>query len=85
MEDALITMIEKVEMNGYHSSWLAPDSPASLAEMRADRLTWEAGLGATVEELEKPIFVGTVQRIRERVKPWGIDLPLFHHRKIGEF
>ena len=85
MEDALITMIEKVEMNGYHSSWLAPDSPASLAEMRADRLTWEAGLGATVEELEKPIFVGTVQRIRERVKPWGIDLPLFHHQKIGEF
>lgn len=85
MEEALITMIEKVEMNGYHSSWLAPDSPASLAEMRADRLTWEAGLGATVEELEKPVFVGTVQRIRERMKPWGINLPLFHHRKIGEF
>lgn len=85
MEEALITMIEKVEMNGYHSSWLAPDSPASLAEMRADRLTWEAGLGATVEELEKPVFVGTVQRIRERMKPWGINLPLFRHRKIGEF
>ena len=85
VEEAVITMIEKVEMNGYHSSWLAPDSPASLAEVRADRLTWEAGLGATVEELEKSVFVGTVQRLRRRMKPWGVNLPVFHHRKIGDF
>ena len=85
VEEALITMIEKVEMNGYHSSWLAPDSPASLAEVRADRLTWEAGLGATVEELEKSVFVGTVQRLRRRMEPWGVNLPIFHHRKIGDF
>lgn len=85
VENALITMIEKVEMNGYHSAWLAPDNPASDAEVNADRLTWEAGLGATVEELEKPVFVASVQRIRQQVKPWGVDLPIFEHPKIGKF
>ena len=37
VRNAVITMIEKVELNGYHSSWLAPDSPASRAEMRSRR------------------------------------------------
>lgn len=85
VENAVITMIEKVEMNGYHSAWLAPDNPASNAEVNADRLTWEAGLGATVEELEKPVFVASVQRIRRQMKPWGVDLPMFEHPKIGVF
>jgi len=85
IENALIIMIEKVEMNGYHSAWLAPDNPASNAEVNADRLTWEAGLGATVEELEKPVFVATVQRIRRQVEPWGVELPVFEHPKIGKF
>src|SRR3546814_7791026 len=77
-------MIEKVELNGYHSPWLAPANPASQAEMDVDRVTWEAGLGATVEELEKPIFVETVQRIRRQMEPWGVHLPVFSHPKIGE-
>ena len=34
---AVIIMIEKVELNGYHSSWLAPDNPASRAEIEVDR------------------------------------------------
>lgn len=85
VEDAVITMMEKVELNGYHSAWLAPDNPASRAEMEVDRLTWEAGLGSTVEELEKPLFVDTVQRIRRQMEPWGVHLPLFNHPKIGEF
>ena len=84
VERAVITMIEKVELNGYHSAWLAPESDASRAEVEADRLTWEAGLGSTVEELEKPIFVDTVRRLRERMAPWGITLPVFHHPKIGD-
>lgn len=82
VEQAVITMIEKVEMNGYHSAWLAPDNPASRHENEIDRITWEAGLGATVEELEKPVFVDSVKRIRERMKSWGFTLPLFHHPKI---
>jgi hypothetical protein len=85
MEEAVIVMIEKVEMNGYHSAWLAPDNPASRQEVEADRLTWEAGLGATVEELEKPVFVGTIKRLRKQMAPWGVNLPLFRHPKIGEF
>jgi hypothetical protein len=81
-EAAVITMIGQVEMNGYHSAWLAPDSEASRGEIEADRLTWEAGLGATVEELEKPVFVDSVRNIRERLKPFGIDIPTFTHPKI---
>ncbi|VTU23217.1 hypothetical protein H6CHR_01947 [Variovorax sp. PBL-H6] len=87
VEDAVITMIEKVELNGYHSSWLAPDGPAARAETKVDRLTWEAGLGSTVEELEKPVFVASVARIRRQMtESWGIKLPMFRHPKIeGEF
>ena len=82
-EQAVITMIGQVEMNGYHSSWLAPESEATRGEIEADRLTWEAGLGATVEELEKPVFVESVRNIRERLKPFGIDIPMFTHPKIA--
>ncbi|HEY9271584.1 MULTISPECIES: ferritin-like domain-containing protein [Achromobacter] len=85
VENAVINMMEKVELNGYHSAWLAPDNPASRAEMEVDRVTWEAGLGSTVEELEKPLFVETVQRVRRQMEPWGVRLPLLHHPKIGEF
>lgn len=85
IEDAVINMIENVELKGYHSSWLAPESPATKAEMEADRLTWEAGLGATVEELEKPVFIDTVRRIRRQMEPWGVHLPIFEHPKLGAF
>jgi hypothetical protein len=87
VRQAVITMIEKVELNGYHSAWLAPETPASRVEVESDRITWEAGLGATVEELEKPVFIDSIQRIRRQMKEsWGIELPLFTHPKIqGEF
>jgi hypothetical protein len=81
-ERAVITMIRDVEMNGYHSSWLAPDSEAARGEIEADRLTWEAGLGATVEELERPVFVASVRNIRRRLAPFGIDIPMFTHAKF---
>ncbi len=83
VRQAVITMIEKVELNGYHSAWLAPDSPASRAEVECDRLTWQAGLGATIEDLEKPVFVDSVRRIRGQMKEaWNMDIPLFTHPKI---
>lgn len=83
VRQAVITMIEKVELNGYHSAWLAPSNPASDAEVECDRITWEAGLGATVEELEKPVFVASIARVRDRMKSsWGIELPMFSHPKI---
>lgn len=83
IEDAVITMMEKVELNGYHSAWLAPENPASNAEVEADRITYEAGLGSTVEEVEKPVFIATVQRIREQMRALGIELPSFTHPKLG--
>ncbi len=83
VRDAVIVMIEKVELNGYHSAWLAPPSPASAAEVEADRITWEAGLGATVEEAEKPVFVDSLKRIRARMDAFGIELPAFTHPKLG--
>jgi hypothetical protein len=83
VREAVVTMIEKVELNGYHSSWLAPDSPASLAEMEVDRLTWEAGLGATTEELEKPVLLKSIEAMRKRMfDAWGLEIPMFTHRKI---
>lgn len=83
MKQAVETMIEKVEMNGYHNAWLAPETPASRVEVEADRLTYEAGLGATVEEAEKPVFIKSVKRIREQMKPWGFTLKEFTHPKLG--
>jgi hypothetical protein len=83
IEESVITMVEKVELNGYHSSWLAPGNPASRQEVEADRITYEAGLGSTVEELEKPIFIATLQRIRDQMRPLGINLPPFSHPKLG--
>lgn len=83
MKQAVEIMIEKVEMNGYHNAWLAPETPASRVEVQADRLTYEAGLGATVEEVEKPVFIKSVKRIREQMKPWGFTLKEFTHPKLG--
>ncbi len=83
IEDAVITMVEKVELNGYHSAWLAPENPASRSEVDADRVAYEAGLGSTVEEAEKPVFIATLQRIRDQMKKLGINLPPFSHPKLG--
>jgi hypothetical protein len=83
IEESVVTMVEKVELNGYHSAWLAPENPSSRAEVEADRITYEAGLGSTVEEVEKPIFVGTLQRIRQQMQTLGINLPMFSHPKLG--
>ena len=80
---AVETMIEKVEMNGYHNAWLAPETPASRVEVDADRITYEASLGATIEDAEKPIFIGSIKRLRELMKPWGFTLKQFHHPKLG--
>lgn len=82
VEAAVVTMIEKVELNGYHSAWLGPATPATLAETAADRITYEAGLGATVEEAEKPVFIRSIKRIRKQMEPWGFTLKPFTHPKI---
>jgi hypothetical protein len=83
VRQAVIDMIEKVELNGYHSSWLAPDNASSRAEMEVDEITHGAGLGATTQALEMPVFLKSIATMRERMRDnWGIDIPLFRHPRI---
>ncbi|OGA39857.1 MAG: hypothetical protein A3G26_11915 [Betaproteobacteria bacterium RIFCSPLOWO2_12_FULL_65_110] len=85
VRDAVVTMIEKVELNGYQLAWLAPDSNASRDQIEGDRILWQAGLGASVEELEKPVLISSLRAIRDRMKrEWDIHLPVFHHPKTGQ-
>ena len=83
IERGLETFIEEVELKGHHHPWLRAETATSRAEVEAFRLTHEAGLGASVEHLEKPVFVDTIARIRRRVRDWGIKLRPFHHPKLG--
>ncbi|MBJ3778501.1 hypothetical protein [Acuticoccus mangrovi] len=85
IEEAVVNMIEKVELNGYHSVWLAPDNPGTRHEIQTDEVTHGAGLGATIEELEKPIFIESIARIRKQMGDLGINLPPFEHPKVGTF
>ncbi len=75
--------VETIELNGYHHPWLKPDSPAARAEVKAMRMTHEAGLGASIEELEIPVLVDSMARIRKRMKSWGVELKMFSHPKLG--
>ncbi|NOX29156.1 MAG: ferritin-like domain-containing protein [Actinobacteria bacterium] len=83
VRDKVVWMMEDVELKGYHSTWLSPTP--DISEMETDRLVYEAGLGATVEEVEKPVIVESVQGMRERMREWGIEVPLFEHPKMGTF
>jgi hypothetical protein len=83
VRDKVIWMMEEVELKGYHSTWLAP-SP-NLAEIETDRLVYEAGLGATIEEMEKPVMAKSVAGFRDRMRGWGIEIPMFEHPKMGTF
>lgn len=85
VKEATEFMIGEVYLNGYQESWLAPDSQSARDEVEADRITYEAGLGATVEAIQKPVFIGSVKRVRELMKPWGFTLKDFHHPKLGTF
>lgn len=83
VRDKVVWMMEEVELKGYHSSWLSPNP--DITEIEADRIVYEAGLGATVEEVEIPILIESVSAIRERMRTWGIELPEFEHPKMGRF
>lgn len=83
VRDKVVWMMEQVELKGYHSAWLAPDP--DMAEIEADRIVYEAGLGATIEEVEKPVLVKSIASIRQRMATWGVELPQFSHPKIGTF
>ncbi|MGB8434960.1 MAG: ferritin-like domain-containing protein [Burkholderiales bacterium] len=85
MRQAFIDTTVNVELTGYRVPWLAADSPITEEENRIDALTHAAGLGASIEEEEKPVFIACVQRVRRRFAELGIAIPLFTHAKLGSF
>jgi hypothetical protein len=85
MRQAFIDTTVHVELAGYRVPWMAPDSPVTEEENRIDALTRAAGLGASIEEEEKPVFVATMGRVRKQFAELGIEIPAFTHPKLGTF
>lgn len=83
VKQGIETFVDTVEFNGYHHSWLKPVSADSRAEVEAMEITAEAGLGASTEDLEKPILVDSMAKIRARMRDWGFTLKMFEHPKLG--
>jgi hypothetical protein len=84
MERALVAMIENVEFRGYRNLWLALEGgDATPAEIDADRISCEAGLGGSTPEDEMRVFPEFLRKIRKRMAPWGVNIPLFDHPRLG--
>ena len=85
MERAVITMIENVEFRGYRNLWLAIEGgSATPAEIDADRISCEAGLGGNTPEDEMRVFPDFLKKIRKRMAPWGVSIPMFEHPRLGK-
>lgn len=85
MRQAFIDTTINVELTGYRVPWMAPDSPITDEENRIDALTHAAGLGASIEAQEMPVFTACVARVRRRFAGLGIEIPPFTHPKMGTF
>jgi len=84
IERAVITMIENVEFRGYRNLWLALEGgDATPAEIDADRISCEAGLGGSTPEDEMRVFPEFLRKIRKRMAPWGVNIPFFDHPRLG--
>ena len=84
IERAVITMIENVEFRGYRNLWLALEGGnATHAEIDADRISCEAGLGGSTPEDEMRVFPEFLRKIRKRMTPWGVNIPFFDHPRLG--
>ncbi|HEV8439064.1 MAG TPA: hypothetical protein VGT40_13285 [Methylomirabilota bacterium] len=84
IERAVVTMIEQVEFRGYRNLWLALEGgDATPAEIDADRVSCEAGLGGSAPEDEMRVFPEFLGKIRKRMAPWGVTIPFFDHPRLG--
>jgi hypothetical protein len=84
IETAVGAMIENVEFRGYRNLWLAIEGgSATPVEIDADRISCEAGLGGSTPEDEMRVFPRFLAKIRARMAPWGVTLPLYHHPRLG--
>ena len=85
IERATAQMIQNVEFNGYRNLWLAIEGgSATPARDRRRPVACEAGLGGTTPEDEMRIVPQFIKKIRARMAPWGVNLPLFDHPKLGK-
>ena len=85
IEAAVIAMIENVEFRGYRNLWLAIEGgSATPAEIDADRISCEAGLGGNTPEDEMRVFPEFLRKIRQRMAPWGVNIPMFDHPRLGK-
>jgi hypothetical protein len=85
IEQALITMIQNVEFGGYRNLWLAVEGGSATAdEIAADEISCAAGLGGSTPEDEMRIFPEFLKKLRKRMAPWGVNIPLFDHPRLGK-
>lgn len=85
IESAVVTMIKDVEFRGYRNLWLAIEGgSATPAEIDADRISCEAGLGGNTPEDEMAVFPEFLKKIRKRMAPWGVNIPMFDHPRMGK-
>jgi len=79
--EAMISMVQDVELAGYRSAWLA-EAPKP-GEVELDAIVFEAGLGGSTAEWEAPILIKSLRGVRARAASIGIELPIFHHFRLG--
>jgi hypothetical protein len=81
VQDAVLEIMENVEMKGFHSMCLLPeDLESELKE--AEAIAAKAGLGFCSAEQEHEVFVRSIQTLRKRFGKLGITVPLY--AEIGE-
>ena len=76
VEDAVLDIMENVEMKGFHSMCLLPDDLESDLK-EAEAIAAAAGLGFCAAEEEHRVFVKSVQNLRKRFANLGITVPLY--------
>jgi hypothetical protein len=76
VQNAVLDIIENVEMKGFHSMCLLPgDLESDLKE--AEAIAAKAGLGFCAAEEEHRVFVKSIQDLRKRFGKLGITVPLY--------
>jgi hypothetical protein len=75
----VIEVIVDVELTGFHSSTAVTDAPESKS---VDAICAEAGLGGCPPLEEHEALCAEIQNIRERMRPWGVNVPKF--AELGE-
>jgi hypothetical protein len=85
IERAVTTMIQNVEFGGYRNLWLAIEGgSATPPRDRRRPRGLRSGPGrhhARGRDADRP---AVREKIRARMVPWGVKLPMFSHPKLGQ-